>query len=120
MSMLETNLVISEEKVPPADQLQTYSAKFRCIDVDQQCDPARLYDASIDALSRVTAGDIRECSHRFSPQGYSLILSAPGLFWAVHTWPELGVLTVDVVSADSKLASQLIQHLQNVFGWKAA
>ena len=42
-------------------------------------------------------------THEFSPQGFSAALIAPGSTIVVHTWPENGLLTVDVWTLDPQV-----------------
>ena len=100
--------------------LNTHSAKFEFNDYDSQCEPTLLYRQAVEVVRPFTKSEIRECSHRFTPQGYSIILSVPELFLAIHTWPELGLLTVDAVSADSDLARKVTERLRAEFAWVSA
>jgi S-adenosylmethionine/arginine decarboxylase-like enzyme len=43
-------------------------------------------------------GDVRVVVHEFEPQGASVALLGDGSALIVHTWPELGVLSMDVWS----------------------
>lgn len=54
---------------------------------------------------------LRLLEHRFEPQGVSLVLFGPRLRAVLHTWPEQGRATLDVVALDEALAAELVRRL---------
>ena len=117
--MIEVNAEVSAHVESDVRAFETQSTRFRFSDYESQCEPARLHAESLNVLSKLTTSKVRECTHHFTPQGFSLILSVPGIFLAIHTWPELGLLTVDVVSENPELSLQLASQLQESMGWIA-
>jgi|GEM_PF-4957409 len=118
--MVEKSARVSMHFESNVRSFETQSTRFRFSDYESQCDPARLHAESLNVLNQLTTSKVRECTHHFTPQGFSLILSVPGIFLAIHTWPELGLLTVDVVSQNSDISLQLTAKLQESLGWLAA
>jgi S-adenosylmethionine decarboxylase len=61
-------------------------------------DVPRLVAAMESALDVATSSDAAR-AHRFEPRGASLVAVRAGCRVVAHTWPERGVLTLDVYSA---------------------
>lgn len=52
--------------------------------------------------------------HRFQPQGQSLVLLTSELRVYIHTWPELGALSLDVVASSEGVAEAIWLRLEQM------
>ena len=77
-------------------------------------DPALIERALMGVVSEVTAIH----SHRFDPQGFSLVVFAARARVFLHTWPERGVSTLDLHCEESVNATELITQLTSHLGWE--
>lgn len=87
------------------------------------CDPDVLNDLDqITSLMESAAGNasatiVQTVSHRFTPQGVSVVVVVEESHLSIHTWPELGYAAVDFYTcgeADPLLAHEvLIKGLQS-------
>lgn len=59
---------------------------------------ATLIKTSHQAALELNLNIVNTFVHRFKPHGLSLILVISESHFAIHTWPELGYMHVDVVS----------------------
>ena len=90
-------------------------------------DPAALRAACLEAVSASGLRAVGELFHRFSPlpgspqpAGVTGVVLLAESHLAIHTWPERGVVTLDVyvcnLGADhSAKAETLLRHLQALF-----
>ncbi|MEE2901471.1 MAG: S-adenosylmethionine decarboxylase [Myxococcota bacterium] len=117
--MIEVDAQVATHSASGVRGFETQSTRFRFSDYESQCEPARLHAESLNVLNQLTTSKVRECTHHFTPQGFSLILSVPEIFLAIHTWPELGLLTVDVVSQNPELSLKVVTQLQEALAWVA-
>lgn len=56
-------------------------------------------------------------SHRFEPQGFSVMVSGPAARVLLHTWPERGVATLDLHASGEAAALALMKALTRTLGW---
>ncbi len=68
--------------------------------------PAELLKKSKIVTGKLNLTIVNSFTHRFKPHGLSLILVIAESHLAIHTWPELGYMNVDVLSCSP--TSQLI------------
>lgn len=59
---------------------------------------------------------LRECYHRFEPQGVTGIAIVSASHISVHTWPEYGYLSVDIFSCKAFRLDEVLSLLQNRLG----
>ena len=89
------------------------------------CDPAALGEVARvqrileDAARAARATIVRSVFHKFSPQGVSGVVVIAESHLTVHTWPELGVASVDIytsgTTAEPRLALPVLRQ-----GFRAA
>ncbi|MBS6194438.1 MAG: adenosylmethionine decarboxylase [Clostridiales bacterium] len=68
-----------------------------------------------EAIDRLGAGIVEECSHRFSPVGITYIAVITTSHFSVHTWPEFGYAAVDVFSCDENVPEAMAESLAEAF-----
>jgi S-adenosylmethionine decarboxylase len=84
-------------------------------------DPQALRDACLDAVQTVGLTPVGELFHRFAaPGGVTGVVLLAESHLAVHTWPELGAVTLDVYvcnfNADNSAgAERLLAALERLF-----
>lgn len=49
---------------------------------------------------------VRMWSHKFKPQGLSVVALIQESHIAIHTWPEFGLATIDIYTCSGKLSAQ--------------
>lgn len=59
-------------------------------------DPARVRAAMLAAVAVSRCELLSECSHRFEPQGFTIVGLLAESHISVHTWPEHGYVAADV------------------------
>ena len=68
------------------------------------------FENSITFINRIAdsiVGDLQlhvvhKTEHRFSPQGFTLVWVLSESHLAIHTWPELGYIHIDLVTCSSR------------------
>jgi S-adenosylmethionine/arginine decarboxylase-like enzyme len=69
----------------------------------------KLAQAIIDHLQLSV---IKKFSHRFFPQGISLVYILSESHLAIHTWPELGIIHIDLVVCSYRSRAQFAKSLK--------
>lgn len=62
----------------------------------------RLLETCLGVAKQTNLTIVKSFVHKFKPYGLSLVLVISESHFAVHTWPELGYMHVDVLSCSPK------------------
>ena len=57
---------------------------------------------------------VNKVEHRFSPQGITIVWVLAESHLAIHTWPELGYLHVDLVTCSNKDSNEIEKVLSHI------
>ncbi|MCB9555461.1 MAG: adenosylmethionine decarboxylase [Deltaproteobacteria bacterium] len=87
------------------------------------CEASTLNDAEgmaahiSEAIERAGLTELKRVSHRFVPQGLTLVVLLAESHVAVHTWPERGVAAVDLFTcAEREPAERALRHFAQALG----
>lgn len=76
--------------------------------------------ASIEEVCAIVGLQLTQSlEHHFQPQGASLVLLGPQLRLALHTWPERGLATLDVLAPQSELLGLVVEGVAQRLGCAA-
>ena len=76
--------------------------------------------ASIEEVCAIVGLQLTQVlEHRFQPQGVSLLLLGPQLRLALHTWPERGLATLDVLGPEAELLGLVVEGVAQRLGCTA-
>ena len=76
--------------------------------------------ASIEEVCAIVGLQLAQLlEHRFQPQGVSLVLLGPQLRLALHTWPERGLATLDVLAPQAELLGLVVEGVAQRLGCAA-
>ncbi|MBK8012546.1 MAG: S-adenosylmethionine decarboxylase [Deltaproteobacteria bacterium] len=68
-------------------------------------DPSRVQEALRESVTRCGREVVTCHLHTYAPQGCSLVTQMTGGWIVLHTWPEVGLSTIDIVHAGSVRAA---------------
>ena len=105
-----------EMHVPPA----LYSADLGgCADLADLA-PGEITATFCTALRRAGATVVQELSHSFPGTGLTCVLILSESHAVLHTWPETGMVNIDIFSCSTRLKSlEAIDELSRSFGAKS-
>jgi S-adenosylmethionine decarboxylase proenzyme len=73
-------------------------------------------ESMVEAANLSKATIVNEVFHEFNPHGFSGVVVIAESHFAIHTWPEYGVVSIDIFSCSSKMCPELgITFLRNAF-----
>ena len=78
------------------------SARLERCDGDLLNDEKTLSKILEDAAKKIDMTIIKSASHKFNPHGVSVFLLLKESHIAIHSWPELCLLDVEIVSCSSR------------------
>ena len=92
--------------------LEVYNVDFEAIN-----DAQSLQEAMIRGINRAKMTILNIFSHRFVPQGCTIVISLSESHVSCHTWPESGCLAVDVYTCGEGnprlIAIELLKYLNS-------
>ena len=74
----------------------------------------------IEEIAQSIAGDmdlnvVKKLNHMFSPQGITLVYILSESHLIIHTWPELGIVNVDLVTCNPRTEREFENSLKYYF-----
>jgi S-adenosylmethionine/arginine decarboxylase-like enzyme len=75
----------------------------------------RIEDAAQSIASDMNLNVVKKLSHMFSPQGITLVYILSESHLIIHTWPESGVVHVDLVTCSPRLEKEFGSTLKYAF-----
>lgn len=88
-----------------------YTAQLWGVDSQLLNNRSRLLKTSLRAAADLDLTIVKSFVHKFEPFGLSLILVIAESHLAIHTWPELGYMNVDVLSCSHNSHLEKIQEV---------
>ena len=74
-------------------------------------DEVKLVDIMLRACVAGGAGILGHVSHKFSPQGATVVVGLSESHASIHTWPEYGYAMIDVCTCGDRVKPMVIFHL---------
>lgn len=81
-------------------------------------DMERIKEIAHNVITKIGAGIVEECMHKFEPIGVTYIAVITTSHFSVHTWPEYGYAAVDIFSCDDSVPNVIGQYIAEAFGAK--
>lgn len=91
------------------------------VDSDILNDVNRLQEVMIEGIERAKMTILNVFSHRFTPQGVTIVIALSESHASCHTWPEEGSIAIDVYTCGDKnpkiIMIKLLKYL-NSYNYK--
>ena len=71
----------------------------------------RMREVLYDAVRSVKMTPLEDASHRYKPQGVSVVILVAESHIAIHTWPEYGYAAVDFFSCRTDIDPQRVRSV---------
>ena len=78
-------------------------------------DPAAIKEIAHEAICKVGAEIVEECTHEFEPIGVTYFAVITTSHFSIHTWPEYGYAAIDIFSCSDMVLGGISELLRELF-----
>ena len=79
-------------------------------------DPKKIEKILIEAVKKAKSAPLKVAIHKFSPQGLTGVVLLAESHIALHAWPEINYLAIDIFTCGNKaMPYKALEHFEKVF-----